>query len=270
MPFSRELPWKLLNGSTLFVLLASIGGCGYSEYEMRLNESKKYYAYLEKVEQSLAPKWVLPGNLMELRVPRQFTLIPPPAAAAPGEENAERPIDPRQPDYVNLQFPGLFGAWEATFKVVKTDGTPDERKGYIYVLSNYWEFAGENAVDAGEFVNTIRDLLADKLKMAVADVRQEAYPKLPGSYHSQIPYDVCSFRGKEIDGVNYTFDVYARSQGSIIGIVITALPETLDSQQKVSERIPLMLETFNFTKTPPRAGAEQNAPAQQAAPGVQF
>lgn len=270
MPFSRAVPRILSNRASLLLILSAIGGCGYSEYEMRLNESKRYYAYLDKVEQSLAPKWSLPGNLMELRVPKQFMLIPPPPPAATGDENAERPIDQRQPDYVNLILPGLFGAWEATFKVVKTDGTPDDRKGYIYALSNYWEFAGENSVDAGEFVTTIRDLLAEKLKLPVTDVRQEAYPKTAGSYHSQVPYDVCSFRGKEIDGVNYTVDVYARTQGSIIGIIITVLPETIDSQQKVSERIPLMLETFKFTKTPPRAGADPNAPAQNAAPGAAF
>ena len=267
---SSGLFWQRTHRSVSLALLLYIGGCGYSEYEMRLNESKKYYSYLDKVEQSLAPKWVVPGNLMELRVPRQFNLIPPPPPAAPEDENAEKPIDPRQPDYVNLLFPGLFGAWEATFKVVKTDSSAEERRGYIYALSNYWEFAGEHAVDAGEFVTTLKDLLAEKLKIPMSDPRPEVYPTLSGSYHAQIPYDVCSFKGKEIDGVNYTFEVFARTQGSVIGVIVTVLPEAMESPQKVSERIPLMLETFNFTKTPPKAGAEPNAPVQPAAGGAAF
>ena len=65
----------VFGSAAIFLLVA---GCGYAEYEARLAETKKYYAYLEKIEQSLSGKWSAAGNLMDLRVPNQFIPIPPP------------------------------------------------------------------------------------------------------------------------------------------------------------------------------------------------
>lgn len=250
-------------------LMVFASGCGYADYEMRLNESRKYYAYLEKVEQSLAPKWVVPGNLMDLRVPKQFMLIPPPPPPPKDDENAEAPIDQRQPDYVNLVLPELFGAWQANLKVSQ-NGKVEELKGYIYTLSNYWEFAGDHAVDAGSFTTKVKDLLADKLGVAEAETATESYPKVAASYRPQLTYEVSRFKKVQIEDANYSFEVYSRTQGSIIGVIVVVLPDQLDTSQKVSERIPMMLETFNFTRTPPKAGAEKNAPAQQNQAGPSF
>ncbi|HEY0983903.1 hypothetical protein [Schlesneria sp. DSM 10557] len=247
----------------LFALLALCCGCGYSEYEARLNESRKYYAYLDKIEQSLAPKWTVAGNLIELRVPLQFTLIPPAAPIQKEDGTIEQPtIDPRQPDYLNLTFPELFGAWESTFQVGKGNGVTENHKGYIYALSNYWELAGEHATDAGEFVNALKTYLSDRLQIPVTDEAPQLHPKVSPSYQAQAAFDVCSFKGKEIDGTNYTFEVYSKKLGSVIGVLVVVLPEGIENAQKVNERIPLMLESFNFTSVPPKAGADKNAPAQ--------
>lgn len=246
--------------SVSMALTVFVSGCGYADYELRLTESKNYYAYLDKVEQSMAPKWVAAGNLMDLRVPKQFLMIPPPPPPPKDEENPEPPIDQRQPDYVNLTFPGMFGAWEASFKGT-SNGKGGELKGYIYALSNYWEFAGKNATDAGNFTAQLKELMAEKLHAAEPETKPESYPKAAKSYRPQITYDVSSFKNVEIDGTNYSFDVYSRTLGSIIGVIVVVLPE--GSDPKVLERIPMMLETFNFTRVPPKAGAEKNAPAPQ-------
>lgn len=271
MPSSARNTLNNLYARTSLLLVVLISGCGYAEYEFRLNESKKYYAYLDKIEQSLAPRWASPGNVLELRVPRQFNQIPAPPPPPKDDDGAEQPIDQRQPDYLktNFKFPGLFGAWEAPFKVTSREGV-EERKGYIYALSNYWEFAGEHANDAPEFTNHLKEELAQKLRVAESDPRTETYPKVVPAYRPQLTYDVCSFKGKEIDGVNYSFDVYSRTNGSVIGVIVVVLPEGMDSPQKLLERIPLMLETFVVTKTPPKAGANANQPVQQNPGGAAF
>ena len=82
--------WQSLS---LMLLLSVTAGCGYAEYETRLSETKKYYAYLDRIEQSLAPKWIVPGNLMELRVPNQFSLIPPPQPIKKEDGTVEETFD---------------------------------------------------------------------------------------------------------------------------------------------------------------------------------
>ena len=246
-------------------LIPWICGCGYAEYEARLAQTRTYYAYLDRIEQSLGPKWAVAGNVMDLRVPQPFIPIPPPAAVE--NEDEKPPADPRQPDYINLNFPGLFGAWESVFKVAKGNGVTEDLKGYIYVLSNYWELAGEHANDAGEFVNRLNLYLADTLQISLPEkpAAPETYPKTSPAYQTQFTYDVTSFKDKDINGTNYPFDVYSRKSGSVIGVVIVVLPQGIEMQQKINERIPMMLATFNLTSAPPKAGSDKVAPGQGSA-----
>lgn len=245
---SRQRGLLLFVGMSIFSV-----GCGYADYENRLNETKKYYTHLDRVEQSLAPKWSAPGGLMDLRVPQQFVQIPPPAPVQKEDGTVEQPaFDPRQPDYLQLTFPELYGAWEAVFRVAKGGGATEDHKGYIYALSNYWELAGEHANDAGEFTNKLKTYLTDTLQIPPTDETVQMHPKVNPAYQVQLTYDTCSFKGKNIDGTNYTFEVYSRKSGSVIGVIIVVLPEGIENAQKVNERVPLMLESFNLTSTPPK------------------
>ena len=267
---SRFAEFVCLRGPLAFVVL--IVGCGYAEYESRLNESRKYYAYLEKVETALTPKWSATGNLMDMRVPRQFSLIPEPQPTPLADGTFEKPTtDPRQPDYLNLTLPELFGAWQAPFTVSKPEG-PEECKGYIYALCNYWQLEGKQASDASEFVANLKTRMAESLGIPVSDERTEEYPK--GNplyqYQQQQVYDVCSFKGKDINGTNYTFELYSRTNGTVIGVVVIVLPEGMEMTQKpsdripISERIPMMLASFNFTKNAPPPGSSPDAAGQPA------
>lgn len=252
-------------------LLLFVAGCGYSQYEARLTESKNYYAHLDRIEQALAPKWTSQNSVLELRVPRQFVLIPPPQPIKKDDGTLEFPaIDPRQPDYVNLLFPELYGAWETNLKVAKKDGTAEDRKGYIYALSNYWELAGEKPDQAVEFFNNLKAMMSDKLGVPATDEPAFVYPKTLPAYQPQVTYDKCIFKEKDIEGVSYSFDVYARRSGSVMGVIVIVLPDGMDAPQKINERIPYMLGSFTVTSIPPKAGADKNAAPQQAAPGVQF
>ena len=268
------------------MLLSLVVGCGYAEYEQRLGETRKYYAHLDRIEQSLAPKpkWTDPYKILELRVPRQFAPIPPAPLVKKEDGTIEQAaIDPRQPDYLNLifgdpqhpEYPELIGAWDSMFKVAKGNGLNEDRKGYIYALSNYWALAGEHATDAADFVNRLETYLTDTLQIPAApqpkERQPEVYPKTSPAYQVQLSYDHFSFPGKNIDGINYTFEVYSRKSGSVIGVLVLVLPEGIDTQQKINERIPMMLESFTVTPNPPAAPSDKNSPAQgnpvQTAPG---
>ena len=134
--------------------------------------------------------------------------------------------------------------------MAKSDGSSEERKGYIYALCNYWNLTGDRAADAGRFVDDLKTTMQTSLQIDPTDVRVELQPTGIPVYQQQQSFDVCAFKGMDIGGAKYTFEVYSRPNGSVIAAIVIALPEAMDSPQRVTERIPMMLGTFQFTKTP--------------------
>lgn len=271
-------PGTWLLGCTLAVGLA---GCGAEQYEIRLKQTRDYYNYLERIEQNLAPKWS-DGRVVEMiRVPKQFTPIPAPVPTK-NEDGTEEPpaVDPRQPDYLNLVFPTnqLIGVWEAPFTVDVAGGATDTRKGYIYVLSNYWMLLGEDPAAAlkfgGDVVQLVGDALDDHLPPdKLENPPTELHPK-PGGYLPQSSYSLFTFQPKPItlrstereSTVNYTFTMYGKQNGNIQVIVLVVLPESISSREKLVERIPMMLDQFHITKTEPKPGQGSAGPAQNSNP----
>ncbi len=258
------------------VSLAGVVGCGYEAYELRLKQSQEYYKYLEKVEANLAPKWGDGRGILEVRVPRQFVPISPPQPIKRDDGELEMPaVDPRQPDYMNLIFPELIGAWEAPVEVSLADGGRETRKAYIYALTNYWIFIGETPTETPLFTKSITDLIAAALDDPGTEEPPEMHPK-PGSYLPTASYNVHRFKPKPITlqvedrrtSVNYIFEVYERQSGDVQCPLVVVMPEGVDS--KVNERVSMMLEYVNPTKTPPRPDAKKTAPAGNATPPAAF
>ena len=257
--------------------LAGVVGCGYDTYELRLKQTSDYYNYLERVEANLAPKWGDGRGILEMRVPKQFVPIPSPPPPAKREDGTEEPppVDLRQPDYVNLIFPELLGAWEAPVEVSLPDGGREIRKAYIYALSNYWTLIGENPNDAPHFTKSLTELIGAALEETATEEPPEMHPK-PGTYLPTASYNVFHFKPKPITlqvedrrtSVYYKFEVYERQNGDIQCPLVVVLPEGINPREKINERIPMMLEYVNPTKTPPRAGANKAAPAGAAAPAA--
>lgn len=280
MPFvclqSRRIWMATVAGA---LSLAGAFGCGYDTYELRLKQTKEYYNYLERVEANLAPKWGDGRGILEMRVPRQFVPIPPPPPPVKREDGTDEPpgVDPRQPDYVNLIFPELLGAWEAPVEVSLANGGRETRKAYIYALSNYWTLVGENAVDAPLFTKSLTEMIGAELQETATEEPPELHPK-PGTYLPSASYNVFRFKPKPITlqvedrrtSVNYIFEVYERQNGDIQCPLVVVLPEGIDPSAKINERIPMMLEYVNPTKTPPRAGANKAPPAGAAPAPVAF
>ena len=45
------------------LMMLILSGCGYADYDMRLNETKKYWTYLDTIERLLAGKWTAPSAM---------------------------------------------------------------------------------------------------------------------------------------------------------------------------------------------------------------
>src|SRR5580704_3339263 len=154
---------------TGLIVAAVAAGCGREAYEHRLDESKRYFSYLDKLNQNLSPPWV--GNGLKLRVPKQFQVIAPPkpkpkkepknGKAPPKDPVAEDPPvqdrDPRQPTFADLTFPGLQGAFTTQLSV----GGKGRESGYLYVLTNN-DLLGKKGSDekAAAFNSTVIHTIA--------------------------------------------------------------------------------------------------------------
>ena len=155
--------FNFFRGILLTIVCGVIAGCGLQNYEKRLEETSKYYTYLAKIDSNLAPPWK-DGPIDELRVPLQFKAIRKPAPVKNAEGEMEEPPDPRQPNYIALELPGMLGAWEAPFDKV-VDGAKQTRKGYIYVVSNYSMFNSELSSQAPDFLRTLLGTISDRLSL---------------------------------------------------------------------------------------------------------
>lgn len=250
---------------SLGALLLTISGCGAAAYENRVEETAKYFRYLEILDQNLGPLWRDSG--IELRVPKQFQLMPKPQLPK-AEEGKPAPvvIDHRQPDYMNFEFPGLIGAWQTKVNAT-VNGAAAERKAYIYVISNYSMFSQANQIaKAPEFSQSFLDRFWQSLSIPEDQRRalQEKYPKVQG-YQPEKNFTVVNLRPSQlIDGVPYLFDVYLIQQQDVQVAVIVATPADSDANIFLGKGIPLMLETMALTGEKPRAGGKPAAPQSNA------
>ncbi|MDZ4687519.1 MAG: hypothetical protein SH850_20810 [Planctomycetaceae bacterium] len=236
-------------------------GCGQQTYEQRLAESQKYFAYILKLDSNLAPAWKsLPVE--ELRVPLQFREIKKPAQVKDADGKLVDPeIDPRQPDYLALKIPGLWGTWEAPFTVV-VDGQPANRKGYLYCVSNAaMLLKSDEAARAPDFIKDLLVLIAEKLSVPQLDFatagERQTHPRSQG-YSMQNNFDVFLFQGDSlrIDGVPYTFEIFAHYQGPVQAALVLVRPVGIDSTARLDERVTLMLERFKLSSKAPMGAAK--------------
>src|SRR5690606_11440652 len=103
----------------VLILGILLSGCGTKTYEDRLKLTETYYDYIERLNRNLGPQFNDSG--IQFRVPVQFQQIPAPVrkskAATEGADEAaedeEDQIDPRQPEHLGFQLPGLIAAWKA-------------------------------------------------------------------------------------------------------------------------------------------------------------
>jgi hypothetical protein len=246
------------------ILAAVATGCGREMYEQRLDESKRYFTYLDKLNQNLSPPWV--GNGLKLRVPKQFQVIAPPkpkgkkdakappkasSKEAPKDAPEEPPVearDPRQPTFADLTLPGLQGAFTTQLSV----GAKGREPGYLYVLTNS-DLLGRKGSDekAAQFNNTVLHTIA--LAVGLPDpapdkMANDAVPKGEAWVAKRVFKVVRPGLPASIDGKEYRIEVYNCKQEKNEVSLVYVLPENVSPAEKLATNIDLSLETLQLTK----------------------
>jgi hypothetical protein len=193
-------------------------------------------------------------------VPNQYLMIAPPAkpeasagGTSPGAgERSGGPtviVDDRQPKYLNIELPGLRGAFFAPLGVVGAKAGDAEQYGYIYVLTNHHLFASVDK--ARDFGKDVVKLLADALQVGVESEdkwAKEKYPPRVGTFVQPVEYKaVVLSPSKTINGAEVQFSFYIREQGDIQVVVLFMLPKDVVVSERLTDRIPLCLETLQVT-----------------------
>lgn len=141
-------------------------GCGADTYEYRLNQTKAYFEYLEKVNSVLGPK-TTPFEGIEIRVPKPFELLELPAPPAEGQ-----PAPPPSPSedpfrlgyHPNVRLEGVVASWKANVRVEAAEQTEwGEAPAYLHLLSNLarWEEKQSDVdVDPVRYFSDLIDVLA--------------------------------------------------------------------------------------------------------------
>lgn len=258
-------PWATL-------LLVWGVGCGSEDYQDRLDTTSRYFASLELQDNNLHGAWNDPATTISLRVPKQFAELsgrPPNSSEASGESTAsggdategsdaaseeedEQP-DPRQPGYLQTPLPGLRGAFRAAVSVVGENGRSATGAGYLYVLSNH-HLAGNPELAARFQSDTISELAAALgVSLKPENSREITLPQRPDAFQKPVPYTEVELEPEEQPdemarefGVATRFSLDSHSEGDVQVILLWVLPRDLDTEEKMSVRRPLCLESLRI------------------------
>lgn len=257
----------------LLVVSCGLTGCGADLYEQRLTESARYFAYLDNLNNNLGGQWQEQG--IALRLPRQFTLIPPPApkpkqppqsagqtsanGANSEQETVEaeaEPVDPRQPKYLQLELPGLMAAWTASMKT-EVEGGFENHPAYLYLMSNLSLWAQGKGEEAMQFHKDAVQRLVEALGKPIQakDWYEERVPS-GAAYVEKKAFTATRIVPDEpIEGVPTEFTIYLYQKNDVQVVLLLVAPKNVDRQEQLSERVKLMLETMTVSGTKPQRGA---------------
>ena len=106
---------------------------------------------------------------------------------ADAEEEEELPDD-RQPKYMNVELPGLRGAWSAQVSYIMENNVTEKGDAHLYVMTNH-EFA-DHPDQAADFSRNFVKMLAEAVRETVdAEAwRDEKFPARTGTFVKQVNY----------------------------------------------------------------------------------
>jgi hypothetical protein len=266
---SPLLPRRAFLATTGAALLAS--GCGYDKYEARLKETNAYFEYLERVNLALDPR-PLRIQDVEIRVPKPFESIAPPAAPAEGQAAAEPP--PQGEDFTVLgHFPGVhlegvLATWKANVRVEGAgQAGAAETIAYLHLLGNLERWIAkqtDNEVEPTRYLGDLANMLANTFRVE-ADTAER--PWLWDLMHGFSPYvpkkKIDSIRIEQpqhnppVDAVFYRFDEVKDVHIALLLI----LPRAIDPRDKIEERLKHTLETMKVPSQPPKKKSDKPAAA---------
>jgi hypothetical protein len=239
----------------LFVLACVAGGCGYATYERRMDETRRYFTYLDILNQHLS-RSVWRGDGVELRAPKQFQLIaPPPAPPASKEDEQEAPQrDPRQPTFTEAVLPGMRGSWKADLTATGGKAT---LKAYMYVLSNY-DLVGkkESEEQAANFNVDVAKTLAKAADQPDTAIEKTTIYDVPKGSKDDVFVHKTSYKmvtppvPLKIEDDDYRIQIYEhfKDKSPAQVTVVFVLPNNVSPSEKIDRAVDLCLETLNVTQ----------------------
>lgn len=241
----------------LFLTCLAGAGCGLEEYERRLKATEDYYAYQERLDRNLSPVWKTPP-IEALRVPLQFTEIPPPQPVeGPDGQLEAPPEDSRQPDYADFRIPGLIGAWRADVDVLGGENR-DQKPVYLYVATNHQLLLGDKT-EALNFLENLLTAMEADFQTTKAPQGTATFPK-GHQFSPRQEFENYTITGDAaIHDTRYVSDVYTIKQTENHVAIILVRPEGMDPMSKIHDRLQLSLETLRVSAAAPQP--------QQAGPG---
>jgi len=271
-----------------------LAGCGADLYEQRLANTRLMFAHKDLQNKNLQAIWTDVETGISVRPPTQFVVMSPPAATEqppavageakparagakagaegePAEEEGPEEIpDDRQPKYMNFELPGLRGAFTAAVKYIAENNVMSDGEGFLYVLSN--NDLADQPDQAREFSRNFIKSLSETVHVVVepTDWKDDSFPseaRSKATFVRPVKYkNVTVTSTEEIAGYARQFSAFIFEQGEIQVIVLFVLPNGIDIGEKLTDRIPLCLETLNVSANllmlpmragPPAGGAPQ-------------
>ena len=246
--------------------LAALAGCGRATYLERLDETRRYFDYEDRLNQSLTTvAWA--GKSFQLRVPKQFRPIT-------AKANSSEDRDPRQPTFADLELPGLQGAWEASFPL--TGGENKKIPGWLYLCSNFDLLAkksdeGKAAGFNGDLLHTVAKALGQEQSVPGLEKLRtyEVPPRGEEAFVEKRKYKVLS------PGIPYTVDdnayrvriyCYKKDKSPAQISLIYVLPDNMVQAAALDKAIDMSLETLVVTKDKPTPGGAAKGGKGKAAP----
>jgi hypothetical protein len=262
----------------LATALAVLSGCGSATYEDRLQQTRDLYEYLHLVETHLAsPAWNRSEFGLAMRVPKPFGRpMEGPEVTIDEDENEIRGPDPRHPDILGIDLPGLIEGWSA--ELPGDDESPVAAR--FYVMSNHERFLtrDDGGLPPDEFHADLERLLMNAFQVAIPD-GEAARPadnarfrhQVParGSQHARYttPKDYIAIRfvpNEPIGGESLQGLLYQRREGNVQAAILILAPTSLSATFR--QRIDLALQTFQVSpETPQRAAPGPDGQRRPAA-----
>jgi hypothetical protein len=244
-----------------------LSGCGAELYEERLGKTQVLYSHINLLNEHLQGMWTDSDTNVGLRIPKRFDMLPPPAKPDPAmaakakaaegeegekadedEEDAEVIHDDRQPKYVNVELPGLRGAFLSKVKCLSDSRAEVTADAWLYVMTNHDSY--DQPEVAKDFNKSFVTELCAALEVAPPEPEKWESDKFParvakevGPFVQQLSYTVV-VPEKDIDGVLREFKIYMYQLGEVQVIVLFVVPKDCDASEKLTERIAFSLETL--------------------------
>lgn len=273
------------NARRWFALLSLLllAGCGADLYEERLENTKIAFAHIDLLNQHLQSLWTDGDGVgVRLRVPQQFGLLPPPAKPDPFAKPAAKPAegaeaggngegdappeihDDRMPAYMNVDLPGLRGAWKAEVNINAENNVAARGDAFVYVMSNH--HLADKLDEAEKFSQDFIKALAEAAHVPPPEEtawETLTFPAKKGQFVKPRKYSRVGIDPDEpVGDLVRQFSIYIHTDNKVQVIVLFVLPKDVDNtSEKFAERIPLCLETLEASNQLIKPTATGGGPA---------